>query len=121
MRVQSFKNMESEYKTDNVGLEVEDLEERKKLLEKYNYSVIVEGEHSEFENLEKWIEQNIAENGIENIYYGKTGYNFGFAEFFTNEKSHEENLNLVVPCIFTVYPNANPSTIICKSNVMSQL
>lgn len=115
MRIQSFQNMESEYNSGNGGLYSSDLEERKKSLEKYTYSVIVEGEHSEFENLEKWIIQNISEDLFENIYYGKTGYNFGFAEYFINEKEHVEKLNFIVPCIYTVYPKAYPSRKICKS------
>ncbi|WP_146193354.1 hypothetical protein [Flavobacterium sediminis] len=116
MRVQSFENMEVQYKTENEGLETEDLAERKKLLKKYLHSVIVEGEHSEFDNLEKWIKLNIDRNGLENIYYGKTGYNYGFAEYFLSEKEYQVKLKAIIPYIFTTYPNACPSSLICKSD-----
>ena len=116
MRIQSYQNMESEYKTENGGLEVDVLAERKKMIEKNKYSVIVEGEHNEFDNLEKWIRQNLNEHGLETIYYGKTGYDYGFAEYFANEKEHQEKLKFIIPNIFTVYPDAIPSRLIRKSD-----
>ncbi len=116
MKTESFQKMESEYKTENGKLEVEYLEERTKMLSRFKYSVIIEGEHSEFDNLDKWIKQNINQNGIENIYYGKTGYDYGFAEYFTNEIESEKKLNIIVSNIYTTYPDASPSRLICRSN-----
>lgn len=116
MRIQSLQNMETEYNSENRRLEGEELAERKELLKKYKYSIIIEGEHTEFDNLDKWINQNMSKNRIENIYYGKTGYNYGFAEYFLDKKEDEEKLKLVIPCIFTVYPDANPSRLICRSD-----
>jgi hypothetical protein len=103
--------MEIEYSSTNRGLEFDDLERRKELLSKYKFSVITEGEFGEFDNLHKWIEKNINENGLEVICYGKTGYDFGFVEFFVSEKEQEEKLRNVIPNIFTTYPTAR----ICKS------
>ncbi len=100
----------------NRDLEPDDLEERKNLLTKYEYSVIVEGGHMEFDNLYKWIKQNIGENSIKEIYYGKIDYDYGFAEFFFTEKVHEEKLRIAVPNIYTIYPNSYPPGKIIKSN-----
>lgn len=116
MKVQSFQYMQGEYDTSNRGIEIHDLNKRKRLLSKYKYSVIVEGEHNEFDSLDKWIKQNIDETSIENIYYGKTGYDYGFAEFFVTEKCIEEKLRFVIPNIYTIYRDAYPKREICKTN-----
>jgi hypothetical protein len=100
----------------NRDLEVDDLKERNRLLTKYRYSVIVEGGHLEFDNLYKWINQNIGTDTIEDIYYGKTDYDYGFAEFFISDKIHEQNLKLAVQNIYTIYPDSNPPGKISKSD-----
>ena len=115
MRVQSFEYMRTVY-GGNRDLEPDDLQEREKLLTEFKYSVIVECEHMEYDNLHKWIKQNIQTEPIKEIYYGKTDYNYGFVEFFLTEKMQEENLRLTVPNIYTTYPFSNPSGKICKSN-----
>lgn len=115
MKVQSFQFMQSVY-GGNRDLEPDDLEERNKLLAKCKYSVIVEGEHTEFDNLHKWIKQNLGLDSVENIYYGKTGYDYGFAEFFLEDKIHEESLREAIPNIYTTYAFSYPSGGICKSD-----
>lgn len=115
MQLQSFQYMQAEYDTTNDGLDIDDINEREKLLYKYKYSVIVEGEHNEFDSLDKWIKENLDENSIVNIYFGKTGYNYGFAEFFVTEKITEEKLKSVIPNIYTTYADANPARTICKT------
>ena len=115
MRVQSFEYMRTVY-GGNRDLEPDDLQEREKLLTEFKYSVIVECEHMEYDNLHKWIKQNIQTEPIKEIYYGKTDYNYGFVEFFLTEKMQEENLRLTVPNIYTTYPFSNPSGKICKSD-----
>jgi|JI10StandDraft_1071094.scaffolds.fasta_scaffold232642_2 hypothetical protein len=115
MRVQSFEYMRTVY-GGNRDLESDDLQEREKLLTEFKYSVIVECEHMEYDNLHKWIKQNIQTEPIKEIYYGKTDYNYGFVEFFLTEKMQEENLRLTVPNIYTTYPFSNPSGKICKSD-----
>jgi hypothetical protein len=106
MKVQSFEYMQTVY-GGNRNLETDDLVEREKLLTKYKYSVI-EGEHMEYDNLHKWIMQNISSDSIKEIYYGKTDYDYGFVEFFFAEKTQEEKLRLTVPKIYTTYPLSNP-------------
>lgn len=114
MKVQSFEYMQTVY-GGNRDLEPNDLRKREKLLTKYKYSVIVEGEHMEYDNLHKWIKQNISSDSIKEIYYGKTDYDYGFVEFFFEEKEQEEKLRLTVPKIYTCYPFSNPPKI-CKSD-----
>ena len=115
MKVQSFQYMQTIY-GGNRGLEPKDLDDRNKLLTEYKYSVIVEGEHMEFDNLHKWIKQNIDSDKVEDIYYGKTNYDYGFAEFFVSEKIYEEKLSFAVQNIYTVYPDSFPPSKICKTN-----
>ena len=103
MKVQSFEHMRTVY-GGNRDLEPDDLEERVILLAKYKSSVIIEGGYMEFDNLQKWIKQYIPTDSIENIYYGKTDYDYGFAEFFIAEKIHEVKLRRIVPNIYTIYP-----------------
>jgi hypothetical protein len=100
----------------NRDLEDNDLQERKKLLSKYKYSVIVECGHMELDNLMRWIEENLQTEPVKNIYYGKIAYDYGFVEFFFLEKIKEEKLRQVVPNIYTTYPFSHPSGKILKSD-----
>jgi hypothetical protein len=97
---------------DGRDLEPFDLEERNQLFTKYKYSVIIEGGHVEFDNLHTWIKQNISTDPIKEIYYGKTDYDYGFAEFFIADKIDEEKLKFAVRNIYTTYQNGK----ICKSD-----
>lgn len=108
MKVQSFEYMQTVY-GGNRDLEPDDLEERNKLLINYKYSVIVEGAHMEFDNLNTWIKQNISTDPIKEIYYGKTDYDYGFAEFFIDEKTDEEKLRFAVQNIYTTWHNGTIS------------
>ena len=100
----------------NRDLEPNDLEERKSLLTKYKYSVIIECGHMEYDNLHKWIKQNIQVDSFKEIYYGKTDYDYGFVEFFLSEKIQEEKMRLAVPNIYTTYPFSSPPGKVCKSD-----
>ena len=97
---------------DRRDIDLDDLDERNKLLTKYKYSVIIEGSHIEFDNLNAWIKQNISLDPLKEIYYGKTGYDYGFAEYFINDKMHEEKLIFAVKNIYTTWANG----IISKSD-----
>lgn len=104
MKSQSLEYMQALY-SNNRGLEPADLEKRKNLLAKYKYSVIIEGSYLEFDNLERWIKQNISVDPLEEIYYGKTDYNYGFAEYFVKEEAHEAQLKFAVEHIYTTWGN----------------
>lgn len=102
MKSQSLEYMQALYK-NNRGLEPADLEKRKNLLTQYKYSVIIEGSHLEFDNLDRWIKQNISVDPLEAIYYGKTDYDYGFAEFFVKEESHVEQLRFAVEYLYSTW------------------
>lgn len=115
MKIQSFETMKTFY-GGNRDLEDDDLQEREILLSNYRYSVIVECEHMELDNLMNWIEQNLKTESVKYIYYGKIAYDYGFVEFFFLEKIKEEKLRQVVPNIYTTYPFSHPSGKILKSD-----
>lgn len=115
MKVQSFEYMQTQY-GGNRDLELDDLEDRKKLLTEYKYSVIVECGHMEYDNLHKWMKHNIQIDPVKEIYYGKIDYDYGFVEFFLLEKAQETKLRLAVPNIYTTYPFSNPPGKIFKSD-----
>lgn len=108
MKVQSFEHMRTIY-GGNRDLEPDDLEERNKLLTKYKYSVIIEGSHVEFDNLYAWAKQNISPDPLKEIYYGKTDYDYGFAEFFIDEKMDKEKLIFAAKNIYTTWGNGTIS------------
>ncbi|MBA3283635.1 MAG: hypothetical protein H0U27_01065 [Nitrosopumilus sp.] len=108
MKVQSFEHMRAVY-SDLKDLEILDRGERNNLLDQYKYSVIIEGGHVEFDNLNTWIKQNITTYPIKEIYYGKTDYDYGFAEFFINDKIDEEKLKFAAQNIYTTWGNGTIS------------
>lgn len=120
MKVQSFQHMLTVYK-GNIALESADLIERKNLLSKFPYSVIVECGHLEYDNLHKWIRENLQTDAVKEIYYGKTDYDYGFVEIFLIEKAQEEKLKLAVPNIYTTYPFSGPLGKICRSEGSDKL
>jgi hypothetical protein len=115
MKVQSFEYMRTFYGGNN-DLAPQDLEERKKLLSEYRYSAIVECDHLEYDNLQKWLKKNIQSGAVKEIYYGKIDYDYGFVEFFFLEKLQVEKLRIAIPNIYTTYPNSNKPGRIIKSD-----
>ncbi len=116
MRVQTFEELLFAYNKTMSGIDRADIINRNEMLTRYKYSVIVEGEWSEFENLEKWIKINFDIDSFEQIWYGKTGYDYGFVEYFVNNERGSSDLQLAIPNIFTVYPNSYPPGQILKSD-----
>nr|WP_294858428.1 hypothetical protein [uncultured Fluviicola sp.] len=106
MRSQSFRELISAYKEIARDMDQSDLNERTNFLEELPFSLIIEGEYSEFENLEKWILQYLPQINYERIYYGKTDYDFGFVEYFLSDENSLQLLEQAVPLIFTTYPLA---------------
>src|SRR5688572_9402401 len=104
MRTQSLEEMLREYEKDK--LDSDDQEQRAEKLKNFPFSVIVEGGHLELENLEKWMTFAFGNNTIESLYYGKTGYDFGFAEYFFRDSADMENTINTVPRIYTMYPHS---------------
>ncbi len=112
MRIETYENMLNQYKKDGLSLKytIELLQERIEYLSKFSYSVIVEGNHDEFDSLDQWMENNswvkdkIKIVSFENLYYGKTGYDYGFGEFFMNDKILFNSLCKAIPNIYTCFP-----------------
>ena len=90
--------------------------ERELLLSKYNYSIILEGEFTELENLESWIYENIDINEIESIYYDKIDYNYCFVEYFFSSEINALKTQDVIPMIFSTYHNAHSLPITLRTN-----
>ncbi|MNU99118.1 hypothetical protein D3C71_892420 [compost metagenome] len=117
MRVQTFQELESAYQQTSQGLDKDDLNERSAFLKTHPYSVIIEGEYSEFENLNQWISKQINNDSKwKHIYFGKTDYDFGFVEYFLTKEKDMLQLKEIVPFIFTTYPLSLVPNTICRSN-----
>lgn len=86
MRIFTFNEMEIVYKTHSLGLDDDNLESRLELIKKFPFSVVIEGDFVEFDNLDKWVKMHFYSNMFTSIYYGKTDYNFGYAEYFFKKK-----------------------------------
>jgi len=100
----SFPDMLSEYKSEE--LEKDNLLARKEMQGKYPFSFIVEGGHMELDNLETWIKAQFGSDKVVFLYYGKTGYDFGFAEYFFERQDEALKAGEAVPNIYTVYPHS---------------
>jgi len=115
MKIRSFEEMLLEYQIPELEPD-NDERERYKMLSLFKYSVILEGEFMEFENLDKWIKIYIDEDAVNSLFYGKTGYNYGFIEYFFDNETKLSEIIKVIPNIYTLYPNANPRECVGKSD-----
>ena len=114
MRTQTYEQMLPEYDFQD-GLDPDDAEEREKLLLQYPYSVIVEGAFMEIDSLQRWIDEHLP-TPPPSMFYSKTGYDFGFWEFFSADPDIARRLGEVVPLIYTVFPMAFPSPLTVRTN-----
>jgi len=80
------------------------------------YSVILEGGYLELDSLNKWIDVNLSYDPIKWLFYGKTGYDYGFAEYFFSEESNAQDVSKIVSNIYTIFPNSYPPNQISRSN-----
>lgn len=107
MKLSTFSEMIHEYEV--IPINSDDLEEREKLLISHKYSVIFEGDFLEFDSLQLWVKENINNNPIVYLFYGKLDYDYGYFELFLDEQSHFEKIMIVIPTLFTTYPNGKAS------------
>ena len=112
MKNSTYREMLIEYGNDLDSYK----NERELLLSKYNYSIILEGEFTELENLENWIKENIDLKIIESIYYDKIDYNYCFVEYFFSLENYALLVQDVIPRIFSTYQNAHPLPVILRTN-----
>jgi hypothetical protein len=102
MVIHSFQQMIKEYDTDEI--DIADIEARNKLLLQYPFSVIFEGDFLETDTVKQWLENNNSTNPINYLFYGKLGYDYGFFEFFFSSEKDANDLNQIIPDLFTCYP-----------------
>lgn len=115
MRNVSFNEMLLEYGIND--LDNHDKESRDELLLKYPFSLIVELDYMELDNLGIWIKKNLDEdNDLKFLFYGKTDYDFGLAEYFFKEEKSIIKIKKAIPNIYTVYPNSYPPNNISRTN-----
>ena len=114
MRLRSFEEMLSEYNIPE--LESDDKMSRAERLSQHKYSIIVEGDFLEFDNLELWIKTNLRLDSIDWLFYGKIGYDFGFAEYFFEKENQALEVARVVPNVYTTFGYWLRPNRICKSD-----
>lgn len=107
MKLSTFSEMIHEYKVRPI--DNDDLEEREKLLISHKYSAIFEGDFLEFDSLQRWVKENINNNPMVFLFYGKLDYDYGYFEVFFCEQSHFEKVMTVIPDLFTTFPNGETS------------
>jgi hypothetical protein len=112
MRIRNYDQLILDY---GLFLESESIECREMNIQKFRYSIIVEGNYHEIENIESWIKTNFNETEFEKIGYGKIAYDHGYVEYFFDNDKLFFKLEKVVPKIYTTYRNAIPKEIISKS------
>lgn len=98
------------------ALEPEYNADRREMLSKYEYTVILEGEFMEFDNLEKWIKIHLNKHTIISLFYGKIEYDYGFAEYFFDNQKQALEATKAIPNIYTLYPASYKPNHICKSD-----
>ncbi|BAV07147.1 hypothetical protein SAMN05421788_102226 [Filimonas lacunae] len=114
MRHWLFEDMLAEYAA--YIFDADDKQEREKLLLHYPYTVVVEGSFLEFANLDKWIKTQDNIKPAECLYYGKTGYDFGFIEYFFADLQQAAAVAGVAPHIYTLYSDWLYPIRLSKSN-----
>ncbi len=82
----------------------DDLLESEALHAKFPYSVIVEGEYLEHNNLTNWIKINIGNDIFDCVDYGKISYDYCFVEYFFKDNIAALKVSEIVPHIYTLYP-----------------
>ena len=97
-------------------LESDDKMSRAERLSQHKYSIIVEGGFMEFDNLELWMKTNFRVHSADWLFYGKIGYDFGFAEYFFNEEAHALEAARAVPNVYTTFAYWLRPNRICKSD-----
>lgn len=86
-------------------LDPDDESERQEKLTTLPFSVIVEGSHDELESLEKWMGLTFDKEAVSYLYHGKTGYDFGFAEYFFDDVVKKSTIVDAVPRMYLVWPD----------------
>jgi len=100
MKIQTLEILLEEYKDDNLEKICCDREIFFAILP---YSLIVEGCFLEWDNLELWLTKNFEkENNTKwrGLFHGKSGYDYGFFEFFFANLKDKELLVKQIPFVY---------------------
>lgn len=101
MRVVTFQQLQTEYDTAHLREGYE--EKRKEMFEKYPFSVLLEGGYHETDGLEKWIKLNLGADQVNELFLIKTGYDYGFSEYFFADRLSAEKVTAIIPHIYIRY------------------
>ncbi|MEM6803035.1 MAG: hypothetical protein AAF696_16640 [Bacteroidota bacterium] len=70
--------------------------------------------------MEEWIRLNLQLPDITYLYYAKIDYDYGCIEYFGSEAAQIDRLKIVIPNIYTLYPNSYPPNAISKTHGVDQ-
>lgn len=118
MKLRNFDELILAYK-DNSGWDIN--YERDIFLSQNPYSIILEGDQMELENLDKFIIQKFGFENLISIIYDKIHYNYHFAEYFFKSNLNALEVEFSIPKIYTTYPNSYPPNKILKSNTFEEI
>lgn len=95
MKLNSYLECVKSYGND---WDKEDDIKRQKILKSFPYSYIIEGAYPEYETASKWClkEFEAKEAKWTDLWYGKTGYDYGFWEFFFKDKQDAESFKKAI-------------------------
>ena len=79
------------------------------------FSVIFEGTHLELDSLDEWIKTNLIGSNFDFLYYSKTDYDYGFAEYFGASEANIIELTKIIPNIYTIFPDSLEPNVACKT------
>lgn len=114
MKLRTYQEMLEDYQSGE--LDSDDLNKRELLKNSHPYTVILEAGFMELDSLNEWIKMNFEKNSIVWIFYGKTGYDFGYAEYFGSQEFEIKKIRNAIPNIYTIYPDSCEPNQISKTN-----
>jgi hypothetical protein len=112
MKFNTFENCVKEYSSFD-GWKEELGPQREKYGSMFSRSVIIEGAFPEYDMAEKWLTENVGpKSGTtwRDIWFGKTGYDYGFWEFFFKEKDFYSKFLKEVPKFYGIGPKGKWKT-----------
>ncbi|MGN6419083.1 MAG: hypothetical protein ACTHMC_16415 [Pseudobacter sp.] len=115
MKIYSFDLFLTEHAPGNYAEEYKT--RRNEMLGKFPFSVLLDGAYFETDSLEKWINLHLGPGQINALFYIKTGYDFGFSEYFFQDEANAAAVRNAVPNIYTRHRHSDdPPDIISKSD-----
>ncbi len=113
MKLRLYKELLRELELNELNI---DQPERNQMLQNGPFSIIIEAGHMELDSLNEWIRLNLNPNALKWLYYGKTGYDYGFIEYFGANKEDVLKTSKVIHRIFTVFSYSSPPNQISRTD-----